>query len=193
MGITAWDVYRPTPKMKSHSTLLANFSFESLEDYKSSKPLRSNILKSTEVNSLDSKDFRESKESKDFPSSALDSLKSTDPKSSESTQVSKVSQEKNFKFPNEEDSVISESEESKGTKDLKVLGEEPWKWRTNLSGLVLSCSVKNVSYMSVKIYICSQLGERDPSYEFFRSVNHHLEYTRCLINKVTEFLLIFIK
>ena len=126
--------------MKSHSTLLANFSFESLEDYKSSKPLRSNILKSSGVNSLYSKDsdFRESKESKDFQSSVLDSLESTDPKSSESTQVSKVSQEKNLEFPNE-------PEESKGIKDLKVLGEEPWKWRTNLSGLILSCSVKNVS------------------------------------------------
>ena len=29
--------------------------------------------------------------------------------------------------------------------DLKVLGEEPWKWRTNLTGLVLTCNVKDVS------------------------------------------------
>ena len=71
------------------------------------------------------------------------------------SDYSKLIEFKNFESREKMDTKASKAKhlkpaELKDFKDTKVFAEEPWKWRTNLTGLELTCSSKDVSGRCVK-------------------------------------------
>ena len=108
--VSAWDVYRSTPKMSFQSTLLARVKVESVASKDCSRSKMLNL---------------ETEETPAFESSSSKYRKSP-------------------RWAALDDSKLKHYK-TQDLKDLKVLAEEPWKWRTNLTGLELKCSSKDVS------------------------------------------------